>query len=151
LTEAARRVSPAFGRRFDSLFARLMRPHEQRALTGATWLALSCFVAVAVLSRSAAIAALWCATVGDPAATLVGRSWSMVRATPSCGAAGKTIAGTLGCALASFAGVWLLADLTPALAAVVAIAAAMAEAMPLAIDDNVRVAAAAGAVAQLFA
>jgi dolichol kinase len=151
LTEGARRASPAFEGRFDRLFGRLVRPHERRAITGATWLSLSCFVAVAVLSRRAAIAALWSATVGDPAATLVGRSWTIWRATPSRRSARKTIAGTLGCALASFAGVWLVAGFPPAPAAVVAIGAALAEAMPLVIDDNVRVAAAAGTIAQLLA
>lgn len=151
LTEGARRGSPAFGERFDRIFGRLVRPRERRAITGATWLVLSCFVGVAVLSRGAAIAALWCVTVGDPAATLIGRSWARLRATPSSGAAGKTFAGTLGCALASFAGVWMVAGFPPAPAAAVALAAALAETVPLAIDDNVRVTAAAGVVAQLLA
>ena len=151
LIEGARRTSPEIGRRFDRVFGRLMRPHESRSITGATWLALSCLVAVVVLSRGAAIAALWCATVGDPAAALIGRFWSISRATPSYGKAGKTFPGTLGCALASFAGVWMVAGYHPVLAAVVAVAAALAEMMPLAIDDNVRVAVAAGTIAQLLA
>lgn len=150
LIEAARRVSPACEGLFDQAFGRLVRPHERHAVTGATWLALSCLVAVVVLSRGAAIAALWCATVGDPAATLAGRTWKISRQTPS-DSTGKTAAGTLGGAIASFAGVWLLAGFSPGRAAVVAIAAAVAESAPLAIDDNVRVAAAAGAVAQLLA
>jgi dolichol kinase len=150
LTEGARRASPALGDRFNRMFGRLMRPHEERAITGATWLALSCFVAVAVLSRSAAIAALWCATVGDPAATLAGRFWANARARSSYGG-GKTFAGTLGCALASFAGVWWVAGFAAAPAVAIAFVAALAEVAPLALDDNIRVAAAAGTIAQLLA
>lgn len=150
LIEGARRVIPACEGLFEKAFGRLMRPPERGAVTGATWLALSCLVAVLVLSRGAAVAALWCATVGDPAATLAGRTWKIWRRTPSDSTA-KTAAGALGGAIASFAGVWVLAGFSPGRAAVVAIASAVAESAPLAIDDNVRVAAAAGVIAQLFA
>ena len=151
VTEALRRSSPAVGAAFDGVFGTLMRGHEKRSITGATWLAISCLVAVAVFSRSAAIAALWCATVGDPAATIAGRLWSLARAKHSPDAGRKTLAGSLACVLVSFAGVSALAGYPPVLAVVVAVAAALAEAMPLRIDDNIRVAGAAGIAAQLLA
>ena len=75
----------------------------------------------------------------------------MPRATPSDGLTGKTLVGTFACALASFAGAWMVAGLAPAPALAVALAAATAEAVPLPIDDNIRVSAAAGLLAQLLA
>ena len=150
LTELLRRSSASFATAFDRIFGSLIRPHEKKRITGATWLALSCFVAVAVLSRSAAIAALWCATAGDPAATIIGK---LVNHNPQPGdrGGGKTIAGSLGCVLVSFAGVWMVAGYTPVLAIVIAATAAIAESMPVRIDDNIRVTAAVGAMAQLLA
>ncbi|HEY2851172.1 MAG TPA: hypothetical protein VGI97_14940 [Gemmatimonadaceae bacterium] len=151
VTELVRRASPAAGAVFARVFGSLTRGHEDRAITGATWLALSCLALVVLLSREAAIAALWCATVGDPAATVAGKVWTSMRAPATSGEGGKTFAGTFACAVASFVGVWLLAGYPPARAAFVAAAAALAEAMPISVDDNIRVAGAAGVVAQLLA
>lgn len=150
LTELLRRVSAPFGVAFDRTFGSLLRAGEKNRVTGATWLALSCFVAVAVLSRNAAIAALWCATVGDPAATIIGK-WMNGRPKADDERTKKTIAGSLGCVAVSFAGVWMVAGYAPQIAIVVAAAAAIAESMPVRVDDNIRVAAAAGAMAQLLA
>lgn len=150
-TEVIRRASPSGKALFARLFGSLIRGHEENAITGATWLALSCLALVCLLSRSAAIAALWCATAGDPAAAIAGRTWTSVRAQAPDGAARKTIAGSLACAIVSFAGAWLLAACPPARAALIAAAATLAEALPVRVDDNVRVAVAAGAVAQLVA
>jgi dolichol kinase len=151
LTEALRRANATVGTAFERAFDSLIRQHERRSITGATWLAVSCLVAVVVLSRSAAIAALWCAAVGDPVATIAGRVWSTSGAAKSGENGGKTIVGTLACAAASFVGVWMLAGYSPATAAVIAAGAAAAEAMPTRIDDNVRVTSAAGVIAQLLA
>ncbi len=151
LTEALRRSSPALGAAFDGVFGTLTRGHEKRSITGATWLAISCLVAVAVFSRGAAIAALWCATAGDPAATIAGRLWTLTRAKHPPDPGRKTFVGSLACVLVSFVGVLSLAGYPPPLAVVVAVAATLAEAMPLRIDDNIRVAAAAGVIAQLLA
>ena len=72
IVEIARATSPAAASRFDAIFVALLRAHEARRLTGATWLLASMFVAVLLLPRSAAIAATWAAAVGDAAAALVG-------------------------------------------------------------------------------
>jgi dolichol kinase len=150
-TEALRHSIPAFGAVFDGMFGTLTRGHEKRSITGATWLVLSCLVAVVALSRGAAIAALWCAAAGDPAATIAGRLWAAARTKRSSDSGRKTFVGSLACALVSFAGVWTLAGYQPALAVVVAVAAAVAEALPQRLDDNIRVAGAAGIVAQFLA
>jgi dolichol kinase len=147
--ERARRVNREFGARFDHMVGSLTRDEEKHGLTGATWLALSCFVAVVVLSRGAAIAALWCATVGDPSATIVGRLWAESR--PERAPGTKSLAGSFACFAVSFAGTCVLAGYAPPGAMMVGIAAAVAEALQSRIDDNIRVCAAAGIVAQIFA
>ena len=149
VTEAARRASPAAGILFNRVFGSLVRRHEERAITGATWLAVSCLALVLLLSRHAAVAALWCATVGDPVAAIVGKTWTTLRAPVH--EARKTLVGSLAGAVASVAGAWLLAGYPPVRALAIAGVGALAEAMPVNVDDNVRVAAAAGAVAQLLA
>ncbi|MGH7656339.1 MAG: hypothetical protein ACREN6_16940 [Gemmatimonadaceae bacterium] len=149
-TEMVRRTSTAGRTAFDRVFGALTRGHEKQSVTGATWLALSCLVAVALLSREAAVAALWCATVGDPVAGIAGRLWALARAARPSEPGTKTLIGSLACAAASFAGVWMLAGYAPLSAAAVAVTAAVAEAVPVRFDDNIRVAGAAGIVAQLL-
>jgi phytol kinase len=149
-TELLRRSSMPFAAAFDRAFGSLVRAHEKTRVTGATWLALSCFVAVVVLSRNAAIAAIWCATAGDPAATIIGKWVNRSSASGDKGG-GKTIAGSLACVVVSFAGVWMVAGYAPQLAIVIAATAAIAESMPVRIDDNIRITAAVGAMAQLLA
>lgn len=58
--------------------------------------------------------------------------------------------GSLGCFTVSYLGVWLVAGFQPLHAAIIAAAATIGEALPVRIDDNLRVAAAAGAVSRLF-
>jgi dolichol kinase len=149
--EAARRMSAPFGAMFDRRFGALLRQREKTAFTGATWLALSCFGAVLLFSRDAAIASLWCVTVGDPAAAIAGRAWKTAHP-PAYGMDNrKSFIGSLACAAASFVGVWVLADYAVSAALIVAFVAAAAEVLPVRLDDNIRVAGAAGAMAQLLA
>jgi dolichol kinase len=149
LLEWLRRTNERVRAMFDRFFGGLVRPHERWSITGATWLSLACLVAVLVFARSAAIAALWCATVGDPAASLFGKWVAGKSATPS--KTGKTTAGSLACLTVSFGGAWMLAGYPVLSAAMIALAATIVEAWPVQFDDNIRVAAAAGAIAQLLA
>jgi dolichol kinase len=151
LIEGLRRTNSALGTAFERAFGVLTRQHERQSLTGATWLALSCLVAVLVLPRGAAIAALWCATVGDPAAAIVGRALTQNRENSAAVASRKTLAGSLACAAASFVGVWALAGYPPVVAVTIAVTAAAAEALPSRIDDNVRVVGATAVIARLLA
>lgn len=150
LIELLRRSNTSVRAAFDRIFGPLLRPREKTGITGATWLALSCLAAVVVFSRSPAIAAMWCATVGDPAATIVGR-WTDRPSSAGQERGDKTVAGSIGCFAASFAGVWILAGYPPPIALAIAAMAAVAEAWPVRIDDNLRIAAATGAIAQLLA
>ncbi len=150
LVEWQRRANEKVRTIFDRFFGEIVRPHERRSITGATWLSLACLVAVLVFARNAAIAALWCATVGDPAASLFGK-WVAGRSATAAANVGKTTVGSLGCLIVSFGGVWILAGYPVLSATMIALAATIVEAWPVQLDDNVRVAAAAGAIAQLLA
>jgi dolichol kinase len=132
-----------FGARFDHWFGALLRPGERHALTGATWLCLSCFVMVVLAPAPVAIAAMWCATIGDPAAAIVGRALSREGGR-------KTWAGSIACLVGSALGVWWLTPLGPIAACAVGLAAALAERPAAPLDDNVRVTLVTGAVTLLL-
>jgi dolichol kinase len=138
--EAARRRWPAVQHRFVVGVGALLRPHERTALTGATWLALAMLGAALLLPGQAAIVALWAAAVGDGLASVVGRLAAR-------GGGAKTWAGSITCALATALGASWLVAAPPLAALVVGAIAAAAERPRLALDDNVRVAAAAGLAA----
>lgn len=139
-TEWARRAWPDVRASFDRRMGPMLREHEHRAITGATWLALASLSAVLFLPASPAIAVLWCTAVADPVAGIVGRAWRK-RARPGARAvSGKTPAGSFACAVAAFAGAWVIADLAPGRALVVALAATLAERYPGPFDDNITVA-----------
>lgn len=139
--ELLRRVSPSVERAFVGAFGTLLRAHEQRAITGATWLALGMAAVAWIAPTRAAIVALWAAAVGDATAALVGRAVSHARASS---AARKTLVGSLAATVSTAAGaLWLVrAPLWIALTLGVVAAAAEWPARPL--DDNVRI---VGAVA----
>jgi dolichol kinase len=140
-TELLRFASPRFSRAFDAVFGALLRAHERRAVSGATWLALG-MTAVAWLAPSrAAVIALWAAAVGDAAAALVGRAVARLRGAASTQ---KSLSGSFAAALSTTLGaIWLVAaPLWIALTLGAVAAAAEWPTRPL--DDNVRI---VGAVA----
>lgn len=145
VVEWARRASPVFGALFERRVGALLRDHEQRrGLTGATWLLLALVLATALLPRQAAIAATWAAGVGDALAALIGRAWRRRRP-----GTGKTLAGSLACAAGTAVGAAVVAGYAPGAALAIGAGAALLERPALALDDNVRVAAGAAAVALL--
>ncbi len=148
--EAARRMHAAFGAAFTRVLAPLLRAHEARAITGATWLAAVMCLAAWTLPVRAAVVALWAAAAGDAIAAVVGRTIAARAPADRGGRARKTAAGSLACAASTAMGaVWLVgAGWWPALA--IGAAAAVAERPTLAIDDNLRVGLAAGLAAWLL-
>ena len=148
LVEFGRWVSPDVNGAFNRVIGALLRDRERRGLTGATWLCIAGFTALLLLDRRPAVAALWCATVGDPVAALAGHGLSRLRDRRRT--AGKTIEGSVACAAVSFIGVWLLAGYRPLPALAVAIAAALAERYTCRLDDNATIPAVAGGLATLL-
>jgi dolichol kinase len=120
----------------------LLREHERASWSGATWLFASLFLVVLLLPRQVAIAATWAVTVGDAAAAVVGRGWSTWRRRGGMGRVGegKTVAGSLACLTAAFAGAVGVSHLSLGASLTGAAAAALAERPAGPGDDNIRVA-----------
>lgn len=127
---------------FERWFGGMLRAHEWTRLTGATWILGAMLLVTLALPERAAIAALWAAVFGDAAAALVGRAVSARAATK-----GKTWAGSAAGALATAIGPWWLVGAHPLPALGIGLAAMLAERPALTLDDNARVAVAAGLAA----
>jgi dolichol kinase len=142
---------------FIRVFGSLMRPEEiptpgaPIVLNGAVWMCVAAALCVILFPAPVAAAALIMQQMGDAAAAIVGRRYGSTR----WPGVRKTLEGSLAMALAAFASAWLLSQLpvdglSDALPigrlAAGAVAAAVAEALPVPIDDNLRVPLIAGAV-----
>jgi dolichol kinase len=146
VVEIARRTSSTAASRFMRLFAPLLRAHETRRLTGATWLLGAMLAAVAMLPRHAAITATWAVAVGDASAALIGIRFGRHRARES----GKSLEGSIACAITTMLGALLLARLSPAESLVLGVIAAVAERATWPADDNARIVMLVGASAWLW-
>jgi dolichol kinase len=135
VVEAARAASPAIGARFDAMFHPLLRSHESRRVTGATWLISAMLLAVLLLPRDVAIIATWAAAVGDAAAALIGMRFGRFRSARD----GKSLEGSAACLLATLAGALLLTRVGTGVALLAALAAAAGERLPWPDDDNIRI------------
>jgi dolichol kinase len=157
VVEVARRRSPRARAAFVAAFGPLLREHEHAGLSGATWLLAAYALSAVLFPRAVAVAAMLAAGLGDAAAAVVGRSVAVARArrgTAATALRGKTLAGSVACAVVTFAAALLVAALPLPAAVAAALAASVAErweppaALPR-VDDNVRVALAAGGAALL--
>ncbi|MDZ7631817.1 MAG: hypothetical protein U5K74_10850 [Gemmatimonadaceae bacterium] len=106
VVEFARRRSPAVAQRFEQTVGVMLRPHEvTHGITGATWLLSAFAITCLAAPLPAAIAATWAGAVGDGSAALAGRAWRRAR-----GGSGKTLVGSVTCALATALGAWWLVN-----------------------------------------
>jgi dolichol kinase len=145
VAEIARRASVAAAARFTRLFAPLLRAHETRSITGATWLLGAMLAAVAILPRETAIAATWAVAVGDASAALIGVRFGRHRAR-----SGKSLEGSAACAITTTLGAVVLARVSLAESLTLGIVAAVAERAPWPADDNARIVTLVGASAWLW-
>lgn len=140
--EVLRRESGAVRRWFDAWFGWMLRAHESTGVTGATWILVAMLLCALFLPERAAISALWAAVFGDAAAALVGRAVAARAAVK-----GKTWVGSVACMVASAIGPHWLVGASPLQALGIGVAAMLAERPQVALDDNARVAIAAGLAA----
>ena len=131
-----------FRRFFARLFRSLIRPHERAHLIGSTYYMIAALLSVIVFDRSVAVAALTFLVLGDAAAAIVGRRFGRP------GLFGKSPQGSAACLGVCLAAGWpILHD--PTLVVVGALAATIAEALPVPMDDNMRVPVFSGLAMQL--
>lgn len=140
----------------NGAFGGLMRPQERPppgapiVLNGATWMMVGAALCAALFEPAVAAVALAMQMIADAAAALVGRRFGWNRWPRSS----KTVEGSVAFAVAAFAvggaAIWGLgADIRPLGMMVAAILAAAAEALPIPVDDNLRVPLVAGATMML--
>jgi len=157
-TDVARHRVAGVHRLISAVFAPLMRPEERPpfggpvVLNGATWMCVSAALCAALLPESIAAASLALLMVGDAAAAVVGRPFGRTRypGSPKSveGSAAFVAAGWVAALPFGMAGEPALG---PGVLAAGALAAAVVEALPLPVDDNVRVPLVAGALMLLLA
>lgn len=144
--DVARARSAAWRRWLHGLFGPLMRPEEMPplggpiVLNGATSMGIAAALCALLFAPAVAAAAVAMQQVGDAAAALVGRRLGGVRWRGSH----KTLAGSAAFVVSALATGWLVAQwpgvsLAPGVLAAGALAAALAEALPLPVNDNLRV------------
>ena len=132
--DLARLRWPALNRLFWWAFRPFLKEAEARRPTGATWLLLSALAVLGLFPRPVAVLALLYLSLGDPASALVGRRWGRHRL------GGKSLEGALALLAVALAvglalgprvgaGPWWV----PALGA---LAVALADLLPLRVDDN---------------
>ena len=113
----------------------IIRRHElQGDFTGATYILTSFCLTVALYTKPVAIAAMAFIIVGDTFAALVGRRYGRIRFFGR-----KSVEGSLACLGACLVVAFLVPGLSIKVAISGAIIAAVVEALPLGIDDNVTV------------
>lgn len=140
---------------FERVFGPLLRPHERRSLTGATYVLAGSALCILLFHKPVALLALLYLMLGDPAAALFGgrfgRTWVRAR---------KSLEGALGCFLVCLA-VALVAPLSPmwpdvpgmSVWARVAgsLVAALVEFVPVGVDDNLGIPLLSGLAMQALA
>ncbi len=149
---------PAVHRFINWVFAPIMRPEEQPpfggpvVINGATWMCVSGALCALLFPEPIAAAALAMLMVGDGAAAVVGRRFGRTRYPFSP----KSVEGSAAFFVTAFAAAVPFGLLPPEgvglpVLALGAAVAALVEALPVPINDNVRVPLVAGAVMMLAA
>ncbi|MFQ5882924.1 MAG: diacylglycerol/polyprenol kinase family protein [Candidatus Methylomirabilales bacterium] len=143
LADLLRLSRPALNRWFLRWFRGAMRPGEESRLTGATYYLVACWLTILLFERTVAAAALLVLACGDTAASIIGQALGGYRL-----GKGKTLSGTLAFLATAF--VVTLPFFPPATALGGAFIAAVAECLPLPLDDNLTIPLSAGITLTLF-
>lgn len=144
LLEAVRRRNSGLNKGFMERLRPLLKDREAHALLGSTHLLIATVIAVAAFTGPVAALALFFASIGDPAAAFVGERYGAHRLL------GKSIEGSAAFLMAALAigslVVALRLDTPFPVMTLGALAATLLEAVPLGLDDNVKVPLGSGAV-----
>jgi dolichol kinase len=135
---------PTFKRIYNQLFGLILRRHEMRDFTGATYMMVSSVLCVAFFPPDICFCALAFLSIGDTFAAIVGMNLGKRKLINSK----KSVEGTLACFASTF--IFGLFFIHPLLAFVGALAASISELLPIPVDDNIRIPLASGLVMLLF-
>jgi dolichol kinase len=124
---------------FDSRVGLLLRAHERRGLSGATWLIIALLVSAACFPRDVAIAAMCAVSLGDAAAAVIGRTLARAGSGQR-----KSVVGSAACFTASAITARTIAGFAWREALIVGVLAAVAERPRRPLDDNLRITIAVG-------
>lgn len=122
---------PRYRNLLHSLSGELIRPGEKANLLGSTCLLISAAITVFLFPKPIAVAALCFLIIGDTVAALVGRRLGRIHLFGK-----KTLAGSLALFASAFAVASVIPGLETRTAWAGAIVAAVAEALPVPVDDN---------------
>ncbi len=131
----------SFRKTFHRMFGMILRRHEFKDFTGATYLLVSSLLCIAFFEPQIAAASIAFLSIGDTFAALIGINFGKRKFLGSK----KSLEGSLACFASSLIfGLWWLQD--PFLAILGALAATGAESSNIALDDNIKVPLSAGLV-----
>lgn len=129
---------------FLRLFRSLIRPHEEEHLLGSTYFMIAALLSVLVFDRLIAVAAMTFLVIGDTVAAIVGKKYGRSHYW------GKSLQGSLACLISCFLIGAVILDNTWVIL-VGAVTATIVEALPVPMDDNMRVPILSGLIMQLIA
>jgi dolichol kinase len=133
---------------FRQFFGQMIREHERMSLLGSTYLLLAALIAIEVFPLQIAAAALGYTVLGDAMGALVGKAWGRRKVF------NKSLEGALGCLAACVAWaivVTLVTHVPWHVTLTGAVVAAIVEALPIPLDDNLGITLAAGYTMKLLA
>lgn len=124
----------SFAHTFYRMFGTILRRHELRDFTGATYLLFSAMFCIAIFEPVVAFCAMAYLSIGDTFAALVGMTWGKRKFKGM----NKSLEGSLGCFVSTFAfGLFFLDK--PILALIGALTATIAELVNIPLDDNLKI------------
>jgi dolichol kinase len=123
------------------LLAPVLRPHELSRFSGGTYILAAGALCNLLFALPVAVAALIAIILGDTAAVFVGRYLGRIRI-----GGRKTLEGSLGFFIAALLGILWMTQLPMHVKIIGSAAAAITEALPIPLDDNLTVPLVAGAV-----
>ena len=134
----------SFRKTFYRIFGSILRRHEFKDLTGATYLLFASLLCVAFFEPRIAAASIAFLSIGDTFAALIGMNFGKRKFLRNS----KTLEGSLACFVSCMIfGIWWLGS--PWLAILGALAATAAELVNIALDDNITIPLTAGIVMSL--
>ncbi len=147
IIEILRTENNSFRKLFEKTLGKMMRVHEKKNITGATFLLVSSIVCISFFPYNIAFVCLSFLVIGDTMAAIIGMSVGKRKIVGT----DKSVEGSLACFISTF--IFSLFFLNPILALTGSFTATLAELTSLGIDDNFKIPVISGAtmsVASMF-